>query len=144
MESIAIIGMGCRVPGAPSPDAFWQLIRNRVDAITEVPESRWSRRDLYDSRPQIPGKMSTLWCGLLDGIAEFDHEFFGVSPREATHMDPQQRLLLEVAWQALEHAGQAPDRLRGSDTGVFVGISSDDYSRLYADDFALLEAYSGT
>jgi len=88
--------------------------------------------------------MSTLWCGLLDGIAEFDHEFFGVSPREATHMDPQQRLLLEVAWQALEHAGHAPDRLRGSDTGVFVGISSDDYSRLYADDFALLEAYSGT
>jgi len=144
MESIAIIGMGCRIPGATSPEAFWQLIRSRVDAITEVPESRWNRRELYDVRPQTPGKMSTIWCGVLDNVEEFDHEFFGISPREAMHMDPQQRLLLEVAWQALEHAGQSPDQLRGSDTGIFVGMSSDDYSRLYFDDFAMIEAYSGT
>src|SRR5262245_63227127 len=143
MESIAIIGIGCRVPGATSPDAFWQLLRNRVDAITEVPETRWSQRELYDPRPQTPGKTTTLWAGGLENVEGFDHEFFGISPREAIHMDPQQRLLLEVAWEALEHAGQSPDRLRGSDTGVFIGISSDDYSRLFAD-FASIEAYSGT
>jgi acyl transferase domain-containing protein/acyl carrier protein len=144
MEPIAIIGMGCRMPGASSPGAFWQLIRNRVDAIREVPESRWNTRELYDARPQTAGKMSTLWCGVLDGVEEFDHEFFGIPPREAMHMDPQQRLLLEVTWEALEHAGHSPDQLRGSDTGVFIGISSDDYSRLYREEFAIIDAYSGT
>lgn len=143
MESIAIIGLGCRVPGASSPEAFWQLVRDRIDAIREVPESRWSRRDLYDPTPQSPGKMNTVWAGMLEEVGHFDHEFFGISPREAAHMDPQQRLLLEVVWESLEHAGQSPDRLRGSDTGVFVGISSDDYSRLFTD-FASIEAYSGT
>ena len=143
MESIAIIGIGCRVPGAASPRAFWELLENRVDAISEVPESRWRQRELYDPRAQTPGKMNTMWAGILKDVEEFDYEFFGIPVREAIHMDPQQRLVLEVAWEALEHAGQSADRLRGSDTGVFVGISSDDYSRLFSD-FSTIDAYSGT
>jgi acyl transferase domain-containing protein/SAM-dependent methyltransferase/acyl carrier protein len=144
MESIAIIGVGCRFPGADSPERFWELIRNRIDAIREVPQSRWSSQDFYDRNPQAPGKLNTLWCGLLDNVDEFDYEFFGIPRREAIHMDPQQRLLLTVAWEALEHAAQSPGRLRGSDTGIFVGISTDDYSRLYPDDLTAIDAYTGT
>src|ERR1035438_5372031 len=111
-EPIAIIGIGCRFPGgAHDPESFWQLLRDGVDAIREIPRDRWDIDALYDQDPAAPGKMYTRWCGLLDRVDQFDPEFFGISPREATGMDPQQRLLLEVAWEALECAGQPPERL---------------------------------
>ncbi|NER88733.1 type I polyketide synthase [Moorena sp. SIO3A2] len=128
MEPIAIIGIGCRFPGAENPEAFWQLLCDGVDAITEIPKTRWDLDDLYDSDPDTPGKMNSRYGGFLPQVDQFDPHFFGISPQEATAMDPQQRLLLEVAWEALEDAGQVRDHLAGSRTGVFVGISNNDYS----------------
>ncbi len=127
-EPIAIIGMGLRFPGgAHDPDSAWRLLRDGVDAIREVPPDRWNIEAFYDPDPDKPGKMSTRWGGFIDHIDQFDADFFGISPREAMTMDPQQRLLLTVAWEALEHAGQAPDQLMGSRTGVFIGIAAFDY-----------------
>src|SRR5262249_35587064 len=130
-EPIAIIGMSCRFPGgAENPEAFWQLLRDGQDAITEIPSDRWPTAMYYDPTPDTPGKMYTRWGGFLSQVDQFDPQFFGISPREAASIDPQHRLLLEVSWEALEHAGQVPDRLGGSQTGVYVGITSNDYARL--------------
>jgi acyl transferase domain-containing protein len=127
-EPIAIIGMGCRLPGgANDPDSFWRLLIEGRDGIGEVPADRWDAASYYDPNPDSPGKASTLWGGFVSGIDGFDPEFFGISPREAVGMDPQQRLLLEVAWEALEHAGQSPDELAGTRTGVFTGLCNSDY-----------------
>ncbi len=129
---IAVIGMGCRFPGgANTPEAYWQLLRNGVDAITEI--NRWNMDEYYDPDADAPGKMSTRWAGLIDQVDQFDPQFFGIAPREAISMDPQQRLLLEVAWEALEYAGQAPDKLYGSKTGVFIGLNTDDYVKIEMD-----------
>src|SRR5690606_17438423 len=99
----------------------------------------------YDPDPDAPGKMATRWGAFLDDVAHFDASLFGISPREAVGMDPQQRLLLELAWEALERAGQAPDRLVGSPTGVFVGISGTDYYQLLkSGGHAALDAYSAS
>ncbi|MFW5665084.1 MAG: thioester reductase domain-containing protein, partial [Coleofasciculus sp.] len=144
MEPIAIIGIGCRLPGAKNPESFWQLLRNGVDAITEVPKDRWDIDAFYDPEPGKPGKMSTRWGGFLDRVDQFDSSFFGISPREVERMDPQQRLLLEVAWEAIENAGLAPDKLGGSQTGVFIGIGNYDYCRLLAKDITRANAYDGT
>src|SRR5262245_22446617 len=100
---IAIIGMGCRFPGAPDPAAFWQLLRTGGHAITEVPAERWPLEAYYDPDPTAPGKMATRFGGFVSQVDQFDPGFFGISPREAASMDPQQRLLLEVSWEALEH-----------------------------------------
>jgi acyl transferase domain-containing protein/acyl carrier protein len=143
-EPIAIIGIGCRFPGADNPAAFWKLLLDGTDAITEVPTQRWDVPSLYDPDPTVPGKMSTRWGGFLKEVELFDPFFFGISPREATRMDPQQRLLLEVAWEALEDAGQVPETLAGTLTGVFVGISSSDYGQLQFSDPRLSDAYAGT
>src|SRR6266851_8151008 len=114
-EAIAIVGMGCRFPGgADSPAAFWELLRNGVDAVREVPPDRWDIDAYYDPDPSVVGKMATRWGGFLDQVDQFDPEFFGLSPREAARMDPQHRLLLEVAWEAFEHANLPPDRLAGA------------------------------
>jgi len=143
-QAMAIIGMGCRFPGAGDPEAFWHLLREGKDAIREVPPSRWDVNAFYDPRPGVPGKMSTRHGGFLEQTDLFDPQFFGISPREAESMDPQQRLLLEVTWEALEHAGQAPERLAGTLTGVFVGISTNDYARTQFDHPASVNIYSGT
>jgi malonyl CoA-acyl carrier protein transacylase len=143
-EPIAIICMGCRFPGgANNPEAFWQVLRDGVDAITEVPSDRWDVDAYYDPDPDAPGKMYTRYGGFLDEVDKFDAEFFGISPREAVSMDPQQRLLLEVSWEALENAGLVPDKLGGSQTGVFVGVMENDYSKLHlkADDSTCIGAY---
>lgn len=130
-EPIAVIGMSCRFPGnADDPASFWQLLVNGMDAIQEVPPARWDIDSLYDPDPQKPGKMSARWGGFLKDIDQFDAQFFGISPREARSMDPQQRLLLEASWQALEHAGLNPAQMSGSQTGVFVGITVNDYLQL--------------
>jgi acyl carrier protein len=128
-EPIALIGIGCRFPGAQSPQAFWQLLRKGVDAITEVPVERWDAGAFYDPDPTVPGKTSTRWGGFLEQVEHFAPSVFGIAPREAVRMDPQQRLLLEVAWEALEDAGLVLEHLAGTQTGVFIGISSNDYGQ---------------
>ncbi len=143
-EPIAIIGLSCRFPKAPNPAAFWDLLRNGIDAISEVPPERWNADAFYSLDPGAPGKVSSRWGGFLDHVDLFDPEFFGISPREAARMDPQQRLLLEVSWEALENAFLPPASLAGSRTGVFVGISSYDYSRLQFEDPDQIDAYAGT
>ncbi|MCB0171117.1 MAG: acyltransferase domain-containing protein [Anaerolineae bacterium] len=129
-EPIAVIGMGIRFPGETNtPEAFWQLLRDGVDAIITTPLDRWDPDTYYASDSDTPGKMSTRGGGFLSDVSRFDPHFFGISPREAISMDPQQRMLLEVSWEALEHAGQAPDKLNRTQTGVFIGISGNDYFR---------------
>ncbi|MFI6457826.1 type I polyketide synthase [Streptosporangium amethystogenes] len=121
-ERIAIVGVSCRLPKAPNPEAFWRLLRDGVDALTPVPEGRWDIEPGDDA--------GVRHGGFLDGVDEFDAGFFGISPREAVAMDPQQRLMLELAWEALEDGGILPASLSGSRTAVFVGATGDEYARL--------------
>lgn len=142
-EAIAIIGLGCRFPGsANSPDALWQLLLDGVDAITEIPRDRWDIDAWFDPDPSAPNKMYTRWGGFVDHIHDFDHCFFGITPKEVRGMDPQQRMLLEVSWEALEHAGIPPSSLHGSSAGVFLGICSTDFS--HRTTVEPIDAYSGT
>jgi len=130
-EPVAIIGMGCRFPGgANSPEAYWRLLREGVDAVTEIPAERWNIDDYYDPDPDKPGRMYSRHGGFIRDVDKFDAAFFRISPREAVSIDPQQRLALEVSWEALENAGQACDALKGSRTGVFIGITMNDYAQL--------------
>jgi len=129
---VAIVGIGCRLPGRVStPDAFWDLLCGGVDAISEVPPERFDVDAVFDSDPSAPGKIYSRWGGFVDDVDRFDADFFGIAPREAKRMDPQHRILLEVAWEALEDGGQVPARLSGTSTGVFVGISTHDYADLH-------------
>lgn len=144
-EPIAIVGLGLRFPGGASdPESFWQLLSNGVDAIAEVPPERWDINAYYDADPDQPGKMSTRFGAWLADVDKFDPYFFGIAPREAMSMDPQHRLLLEVSWEALEHAGQSPEKLMGSQTGVFVGISNSDYFRMVYADPDHIDTYAAT
>lgn len=115
---IAIVGIGCSVPGARDVTALWQLVHANTDAITDVPEDRVRGTEGRTRRG-----------GMIEGVSDFDAAFFGIAPRDAAHIDPQHRLLLETTWQALEDAGVNPKELAGSDTGVFVGISGSDFIR---------------
>ena len=126
-SDIAIIGMGCRFPGANNPAEFWQLLRSGQDVISK--SDRWT---------------GSGWGGFIDDVDQFDPQFFGITPREAQSIDPQQRLLLEVSWSALEDAAVANSDLAGSNTGVFIGISSSDYSQLRFHYGADVDAYIGT
>ncbi|MGA8328579.1 MAG: SDR family NAD(P)-dependent oxidoreductase, partial [Mycobacterium sp.] len=129
-EPIAIVSVACNFPGAPNPEAFWELLSGGVNAISEVPEDRFDIDEFYDPDPDVPGKIYSRYGGYIEGIDGFDPEFFGVSPREAVWIDPQQRLVLETAWESLERAGYSPASLRGSRTGVFVGVGANEYSHL--------------
>ena len=132
-EPIAIVGMGCRFPGASSPSEFWQLLVDGVDAISDIPGDRWNGRGKYTPSSNGNGYSRIIRRGgWLPDIDRFDSAFFGISPREAKLIDPQQRLLLEVAWETLEDLGLPPAKLRGSRTGVFVGAATNDYrQRVY-------------
>src|SRR5437762_12464895 len=127
-DRIAIIGIGCRFPGGVNDaESFWKLLLGRKDAVSEVPSDRWNIERYYDPEPGIAGKTFVKRAGFLDQIDKFDPQFFGISPREAPYVDPQHRLLLETAWEAIENAGVVLDLEKGSDIGVFVGISHNDY-----------------
>ena len=129
-EPIAVIGLGCRFPGgADTPEFFWQLLEQGVDAISPIPADRWDADAYYDQHPETPGKIVTRFGGFVEQLHDFDADFFGIAPKEAVSLDPQHRLLLEVSWEALEHAGIVPEQLAGCSVGVFTGISSNDYSR---------------
>src|SRR5712692_2019162 len=142
-EPIAIIGMGCRFPGgADNPELFWKLLREGGDAITPAPAERWGADEL--ARLQSAGLANICWGGFIDRVDQFDPTFFGISGREAAGMDPQQRLLLEVAWEALERAGLAADRLAGSPTGVFIGICSSEYALYHFADREQIDPYAST
>nr|CAD19092.1 StiH protein [Stigmatella aurantiaca Sg a15] len=144
-EPIAIIGVGCRLPGGiEGPEAYWKALREGVDAISEVPPDRWPIDAYFDPNPETPGKMYARFGGFLDQVDRADMRFFGLSPRQAASTDPQQRMFLEVCWAALEHAGIPPDRLSGQLGGVFVGVNGNDYALLRAGDPAGLDAYSGS
>ncbi len=143
-EPIAIIGIGCRFPGADSPEDFWQLLRRGKQAVTSVPPERWPVETYYDPNPDAAGKMSSAQGGFLSGVDQFDAAFFGIRDEEAQHIDPQQRLFLEVAWEALEHASIAPLNLGGSATGVFTGLCTIDYHRLLYRNADCIGPHSGT
>ncbi|WP_285778906.1 type I polyketide synthase [Microtetraspora sp. NBRC 13810] len=142
--AIAIVGIGCRLPGGAGVRGYWDVLRGGVDAVGEIPAGRWDGAALYDPDPSTPGRMNTRWGGFLDDIEGFDADFFGISTREAARMDPQQRIVLEVAWEALEDAGVAPGSLSGSLTGVYVGASTFDHGAGLLGSGGAAEAYDGT
>ncbi len=142
MTGIAIVGAACRLPGAPDVGAFADLLWAGRDAISEVPDDRWSKPRFFHPLPGQPGKTYTFAAGALPEIYGFDAGFFGVSPREVASVDPQQRLLLELAYEAMEDAGMPPSRLAGSPVGVYVGGSSWDFAATSFSDAAALDAYA--
>lgn len=130
-EPLALVGIGCRFPGGVrDARSFWKLLINRQSGVTEVPPDRWDADRYHHSDSLATERMVTKWGGFVDQLKSFDAAFWGLSPREAMRMDPQQRWLLETAWEALEDAGIPPAALRGSKTGVFVGIAANDYHTL--------------
>ncbi len=139
---IAVVGLGCRFPKAPDPEAYWRLLAEGVNAVGEIPRERWDVDDYFDLDPDAPGRMYTRHGGFIADADRFDPHVFGISPREAVSMDPQHRLLLEVSWEALEDAGIAPDSLMGSSTGVFVGLSNCDYLRVVFADPGVVDTYA--
>lgn len=144
-DEIAVVGLGCRFPGgADSPEAYWQLLSEGRHAVSEVPADRWAP-GLFNAEDAADIQKRASFGAFLDDIRGFEPGFFGISPREALTLDPQQRLLLEVAWEALEHAAIDPRSLRGSRSGVFVGISNADYaSRLSLRERLAIGGYLGT
>nr|MBP7571047.1 type I polyketide synthase [Acidobacteriota bacterium] len=130
-EPIAIVGMACRFPGgANSPEEYWEMLSAGVDAVTEVPADRWTPEAYRRLDPKAAETLPPQYGGFLREVDRFDAQFFGISPREATTMDPQQRLVLETCWEALERAGVPAEDLAGSQSGVFIGITTSDYSQV--------------
>lgn len=135
-EPIAITGVGCRFPGgATDARSFWKILLDGKDAISEAPPDRWNADKFYDPDPTRPLRAVTRWGGFVaQPIDLFDAEFFGMSPREAAALDPMHRWLLEVAWEALQDAGEVPEALAGSRTGVFIGVFTEDMKLLHFTD----------
>ncbi len=142
-EPIAVLGIGCRFPGGVvDTESFWRVLVEGRDTITEVPPERWDVDAWYDPDPKALGKMYTRWGGFVDNIDTFDPLFFGISPAEAPSISPQQRLLLESSWEAIERAGLTLTSLKGSDTGVYMGLTSHDYLAHALRDAAAINRYS--
>ncbi|MBJ7338424.1 sulfolipid-1 biosynthesis phthioceranic/hydroxyphthioceranic acid synthase [Mycolicibacterium sp.] len=145
VSSIAVIGMGCRLPGGiDSPAGLWDALMRGENAVTTVPLDRWDAEEYYDPEPGVPGRSVSKWGAFLDDVAGFDADFFNISEREATSIDPQHRLLLETAWEAVEHAGIDPAVIADSLTGVFIGMTHADYQLLAADAHAVEGPYGFT
>ncbi len=143
-DAIAIVGLGCRFAGgATDGGAFWRLLAESRDAVAPIPPKRWDHDKWVGNEP---GKTSQTAGGFLEDIDEFDGAFFSIAPREAVQMDPQQRLVLEVAWEALENAGIAPDRLRGVAGGVYLGLYNDNYGLIArgSPDASLIDGWSAS
>lgn len=134
-EPIAIIGMDCRLPGKNYQDingidAFWQSLLKEENSIEPIPQSHWDNRLYFDAKPDTKGKMYSAKGGFLNDVKRFDAKFFNISPREAEYLDPQQRLALSTTWHALEDAGLVENELKGTHTGIYLGISTHDYDQL--------------
>ncbi|MBR9911241.1 MAG: type I polyketide synthase [Gammaproteobacteria bacterium] len=142
-KQVAIIGHSFRFPGC-GPKTFWQSLLDKKDLVTEVDPERWSKETYQHPEKGHQGSTYSFAAGSLGDVSGFDAGFFGLSPREVMHMDPQQRLLLEMSWEAMESAGIPPSRLRGSNTGVFIGIASGDYGYRFADDWCSIGPNTGT
>lgn len=144
-EPIAIVGIGCRYPGGvASPARFWELLRDGVDAIGDIPAGRTDLDGYFSRAADLAEQDFARQGGFLPDIERFDAEFFGIAPREAVQLDPQQRLLLETAWEALEDAGLAQERLAGSRTGVYIGLWINDYEASLYDTLDEIEIYTTT
>lgn len=142
-EPIAIVGSGCRFPGgANSPSKLWELLRDPRDVLSEIPPSRFDVRGFHHPDSQFPGHANVKHSYLLeDDVAHFDAQFFNITAVEAVAMDPQQRLLLETVYEGLESAGATIEGLRGSDTGVYVGVMYVDYEALQFRDLQTIPTY---
>ena len=144
-EGYAIVGMACRFPGhANSPQSYWRLLCDGVDATTDIPSERFDIARVFDPDPTRPGKLYARRGGFADCADRFDAAFFGISPREAAQIDPQQRMLLEVAWEALEDAGLTSGAIAGSRTGVYIGISTHDFGDALSAARARIDAHTAT
>jgi acyl transferase domain-containing protein len=141
-EPIALVGIGCRFPGAANPTEFWRMLSRGEDCVTEFPPDRFDTARFYDSRRMVPGKSISKWGAFIDRPTGFDWRHFGISPREATNMDPQHRLLLETAWEALEDAGAPVGALAGSRTGVICALMLNDYRLVTRRDLREIDGYT--
>lgn len=127
-NDVAIIGLSCKFPKAKDADEFWNLLKNGEDCITEIPKERWDWKEFYGNYKE-EDKTNIIWGGFIDGIDEFDPEFFGISPKEAELMDPQQRLLMTYVWKALEDAGYSNEKIAGTDTSLIIATGSSNYNK---------------
>lgn len=142
-KRVAILGMSFRLPGSKPAD-FWPSLMAGKSLVTGVAPERWSQAPFLHPQRANRGTSYTFAAGSIGDIYGFDAGFFGISPREAAHMDPQQRLLLEMSWESFENAGVVPSTLRGSACGVYIGISSSDYSLRFAEDMAAMDSTTAT
>ncbi|MDQ2723075.1 MAG: type I polyketide synthase, partial [Actinomycetota bacterium] len=141
---VAVVGLAARLPGGVrSPEQLWEVLSGGVDTISAVQPSRWAAFAADPAQAEVLGK-TNVHGGFLDDVEGFDAEFFGIAPREAASMDPQQRLVLEVAWEALEHAGINVDDIKGSATGVYIGVSTHDYGLITTADLGEMDAWTAT
>jgi len=145
LTPIAVVGMACRLPGGiDSPHKLWEALLRGDDMVTEVPADRWDADDLYDPESGVQGRSVSKWGAFLNDVTGFDPDFFGINEREAIAMDPQHRVLLETCWEAVEQAGRTPASMSGTSTGVFIGMSHDDYAMVTSDAGAFDQAYAFT
>ncbi|KAL5012951.1 hypothetical protein ScPMuIL_011502 [Solemya velum] len=143
-EAIAIVGLGCRYPGADNLQEFWKLLCNGEDHVNEIPKERWNNAAFFDEDPDARGKTYVTKCGFIEDINGFDNTLWGISNTEAQKMDPQQRLVLECTHMAFEDGGFTRKYLDGSKTGVYMGTMTDDYRNMYADAYEDMSVYSLT
>ena len=142
-KRVAIVGMSFRLPGS-TRDSFWPDLLAGKNLVTQVAPERWSPDTFQHPKRSHPGTSYSFAAGSIGDISGFDAGFFGISPREAAQMDPQQRLLLELAWESFENAGIKPSTARGSACGVYVGVSSLDYSLRFTEDLAAIDSSVAT
>src|ERR1700704_4761750 len=136
---VAVVGLSFRMPGARG-EALWQALLAGCDLVSAVPADRWTQDSLLHPNKGEPGTSCTFAAASIGDVAGFDAGFFGISPLEGEQMAPQQRVMLELAWEAFEQAGIPPYSMRGSRCGVYVGLSSVDYSYRRADDLGAIHS----